>query len=135
MQGLVFAWARPAGFAHPTLLLASAAWLFAAAAAAGPADVLQARADCNAATCSFSATVRHADTGWDHYANRFEVVGPDGKVIATRVLQHPHVQEQPVTRTLEGVRVPEGVELVRIRAGDSRHGLGGAEVEVRIERK
>ncbi len=105
----------------------------AAGAGAGEADVVAARAAC-AATCRFVVTVRHADTGWDHYADRFEVLDPDGRVLATRVLRHPHVDEQPFTRALDGVRVPAGVARVRIRAGDSVHGFGGAEVDVAIER-
>ena len=28
-----------------------------------------------------SATIRHGDTGWDHYADNFEVLGPDGTVL------------------------------------------------------
>jgi hypothetical protein len=109
--------------------------LLAASAAAGPADVLDAAAKCVAATCTITATIRHADTGWDHYANRFEVVAPDGSILATRMLNHPHLSEQPFTRSLPGVRIPEGIERVRVRAGDSVHGLGGAEVLVRIERR
>ena len=27
-------------------------------------------------------TVRHADTGWDHYADKWDVVAPDGAVLA-----------------------------------------------------
>lgn len=111
----------------------AAALLVPASGLAGKADVVAARAECEA-TCSFVVTLRHADTGWDHYADRFEVLDPDGNVLATRVLQHPHVHEQPFTRALGGVRLPEGVERVRIRAGDSRHGLGGAELELAIER-
>ena len=79
--------------------------------------------------------MRHADTGWSHYADRFEVLTPDGTVLATRVLRHPHVQEQPVTRSLAGVRIPDDITRVKVRARDSQHGLGGAEVEVPVERK
>jgi hypothetical protein len=79
-------------------------------------------------------TVRHADEGWDHYADAWEVVAPDGTVLATRELQHPHVGEQPFTRELEGVQVPPAVTSVRIRARDSKHGFGGREVEVRLGR-
>jgi hypothetical protein len=50
------------------------------------------------------------------------------------VLRHPHVDEQPFTRALEDVRIPADVERVRVRAGDSKHGTGGEEVEVRVER-
>jgi len=101
-------------------------------ALAGPADVVSASARCAASICDFEVTVRHADEGWAHYADAWEVVAPDGRVIATRVLRHPHVEEQPFTRALRGVRVPAGIDTVRIRARDSVHGLGGREVEVSI---
>ena len=55
-------------------------------------------------------------------------------MLGTRVLQHPHVEEQPVTRTLEGLTLPSSVDRVRIRAHDSVHGFGGAEVDVVVER-
>ena len=115
------------------LRLAVPAVLAAAAAAAGEADVVAARATCDVGrVCRFDVTVRHADSGWEHYADRFEVLAPDGLLLATRVLRHPHVDEQPVTRELLGVQVPAGIDRVRIRAHDSQHGLGGAEVEIPI---
>jgi len=110
----------------PSLL----ALALAAPALAGPADVVSASAACSPSGCDFVVTVRHADEGWSHYANAWEVVAPDGSVLATRVLRHPHVDEQPFTRELRGVRVPPGIESVRIRARDSVHGLGGREVVV-----
>jgi hypothetical protein len=104
-------------------------------AGAGPADVVAARATCTAArVCRFDVTVRHADEGWEHYADRWEVLSPAGELLAVRVLQHPHVDEQPFTRSLEGVQIPAGVDRVRIRAHDSKHGLGGAEVTVALPR-
>ena len=90
--------------------------------------MVRAIARCTAdSVCRFRVSVRHADEGWDHYANRWEVLTPDGEVLATRVLRHPHVGEQPFTRDLAGVRVPPDLEEVVIRAGDSVHGLGGTE--------
>ena len=80
------------------------------------------------------ATVRHADEGWDHYADGFDVLAPDGTVLGTRVLAHPHVNEQPFTRSLSGVRIPPGMHAVTIRAHDSVHGHGGAEVTVTVPR-
>lgn len=117
-----------AGSATVALLLQGAG------AAAGPADVVAAEAECDGARCSFRVTVRHADTGWDHYANAWQVVAPDGRVLATRVLRHPHVGEQPFTRDLRDVELPAEVERVTIRARDSVHGLGGREVEIELER-
>ena len=98
---------------------------------AGEADVLgvkkQKKTD---GSYIFSVTVIHADEGWDHYADRWEVVTLDGKILGTRVLLHPHVGEQPFTRSLAGVEIPEGINKVIIRARDSVHGYGGKEIEV-----
>ncbi|WP_218044819.1 hypothetical protein [Kiloniella majae] len=73
----------------------------------------------------FNVTVRHDDTGWDHYANRWEIITEDETILATRVLHHPHENEQPFTRSLSGVDIPKGVKKVFIRAHDSVHGYGG----------
>ena len=54
----------------------------------------------------------------------------DGMVLANRVLLHPHVGEQPFTRSLAGVRLPDGLRRVAIRAHDSVHGYGGVEMTV-----
>ena len=77
-------------------------------------------------------TVRHADTGWDHYANRWDVLAPDGTILGTRTLFHPHENEQPFTRSLTGVSIPDGVTSVTIRAHDSLHGASGREFTVGI---
>lgn len=105
--------------------------LIAPAVFAGEADVVAATAERTASgTYTVTATIRHADTGWDHYANRFEVLGPDGAIISTRVLAHPHVDEQPFTRSLVGVQIDAGIRTVTIRAHDSVHGYGGKVVEI-----
>ena len=103
-------------------------------AAAGQADVLKVdiRPVAEAGRYDIAVTLRHADTGWDHYANRWEVVGPDGRVIATRVLAHPHEHEQPFTRSLSGVRIPAAFTWVRVRGHDLVHGHGGREVTLSV---
>jgi hypothetical protein len=108
-------------------------------ALAGEADVVDARVECrpapggrDASICKFAVSVRHADEGWDHYANRYEILAPDGQVLATRVLRHPHVEEQPFTRGISRVRIPHAVDEVTIRAGDLVHGLGGAELQLKV---
>jgi hypothetical protein len=111
-----------------------AALLTAGASLAGPADVLSASANCATSVCTFVVTVRHDDAGWSHYANAWEVLAPDGAVLARRVLRHPHVAEQPFTRELRGVVVPADLTSVRIRARDSLHGLGGRGVIVPLEK-
>ena len=117
------------------LLIAALLCLPAGAALAGEADVVDARAERAAnGTWRFSVTVRHADEGWDHYADAWEVLAPDGTVLATRTLLHPHETEQPFTRALSGVRIPDGVTEVRIRARDSVHAYGGKELVVTLPR-
>ena len=105
-------------------------------ASANEVVVVSASSDCTAkSVCSFRVTLKHADLGRKHYADRFEVLSLDGKVLATRILAHPHVHEQPVTRQLAGVEVPPDVSKVRIRAHDSVHGYGESVVELTLERK
>ncbi len=114
----------------------TAAMLLATAAAghAGEADVVGAKATPEAGgTWRFDVTVRHADEGWSHYADRFEVRSPDGAVLGTRVLLHPHDTEQPFTRSLTGVEIPAGMSAVEIRAHDSVHGFGGETMQVELE--
>ena len=107
----------------------------AGSARAGEADVVAVEAaEEGAGTWRFAVTVAHADAGWDHYADKWEVLAPDGRVLATRVLLHPHVGEQSFTRSLGGVAVPAEIERVILRAHDSVHGLGGAEMTVELAR-
>jgi len=77
------------------------------------------------------ATVKHGDTGWDHYADRWDVVAPDGTVIGSRILHHPHENEQPFTRSLT-LAIPANITEVSIRAHDSVDELGGAEIVVAV---
>jgi hypothetical protein len=72
----------------------------------------------------FDVTLSHADSGWDHYADGWEVVAPNGRILGQRTLYHPHVEEQPFTRSLSGVVVPETIDRVEIRAHDKVHGHG-----------
>jgi len=80
----------------------------------------------------FDVTLIHRDEGWDHYADKWEVIGPDGSVLGTRTLYHPHVDEQPFTRSLSGVKIPGDVRRVTIRAHDSIHNYGGVTKSVEL---
>ena len=102
-------------------------------AMADKASVVSAKATNNGnGTFSFSATVSHADTGWKHYANKFEILSPDGHVLGTRVLYHPHVDEQPFIRGLGNVRIPAGITSVTVRAWDSLHKAGSQTFTVKL---
>lgn len=115
-------------------LFAICAAVVPASALAGEADVIAAEAKQTApGVWRFKATVRHADEGWEHYADRWEVLGLDRAILATRVLAHPHVDEQPFTRSLSGVKLSKDLASVIVRAHDSVHGYGGAEVTVSLK--
>jgi hypothetical protein len=105
---------------------------------AANADVEHVRAVQSAdGSWTFYVTVRHPDTGWDDYADGWDVVTPDGEVLKpdpdsqfTRTLLHPHQDEQPFTRSQGGIVIPEGVSKVQVRAHDLVDGFGGHEVLV-----
>jgi hypothetical protein len=93
--------------------------------------ILDVRIECPQ-SCTFTVTLEHADQGWNHYANLWEVVTLDDQLLGARVLYHPHENEQPFTRSLSGVSIPAGVRQVKIRARDSVHGYGEQEFVVDI---
>jgi hypothetical protein len=83
-------------------------------------------------TYHFTVTVSHTDEGWEHYADKWDILAPDGRILGTRTLLHPHVDEQPFTRSLSGVKIPEGITEVTIRAHDSVHEYGGTIMRVTL---
>ena len=90
---------------------------------AGNVEIVKAKASLRSpGVYSCSVTLKHGDTGWKHYADAWEVVGPDGKVLGVRTLLHPHENEQPFTRGLSGVKISVGINEVLIRAHDKVHG-------------
>lgn len=98
---------------------------------AGDVRIVDVRVEC-AQSCRFSVTLEHGDEGWNHFANQWDVVTLDGELLGSRVLHHPHVNEQPFTRSLSGVMIPDGVSQVKLRARDSMHGYSEQEFLVDI---
>jgi hypothetical protein len=105
---------------------------------AANADVIQVRAVLEEnGTWTFHVTVSHPDTGWDDYANGWDVVTEAGEVLKasssdafTRLLLHPHETEQPFTRSQSKIVVPDGVTALIVRAHDLVDGYGGIEISV-----
>ena len=65
--------------------LLSALLLISPACFAGEVSILEVSVECTS-SCTFSVTLEHADEGWNHYANQWDVVTLDGKVLKSRVL-------------------------------------------------
>ena len=79
-----------------------------------------------------SVTLSHPDTGWDHYADGWEVLDAEGNSLGVRTLLHPHVNEQPFTRSLSDVVIPDGVTAVFIRARCNLDGWSDQLFEVQL---
>lgn len=108
------------------------------AATAADADVIHVRALATGEnTWTFHVTVEHPDTGWEDYADGWDVVLPDGTAVLpnpdspfTRLLLHPHENEQPFTRSQSNILIPANITTVTVRAHDLVDGFGGQEVVV-----
>ena len=79
-----------------------------------------------------NVTLRHADSGWEHYADAWRLVGVDGEVYGTRTLLHPHENEQPFTRSLAGIALPAGVTEVWVEAHDNVHGWSSQRLRMQV---
>ncbi len=64
---------------------------------------------------TFDVTLTHPDTGEEHYADAWDIHDTEGNPLGVRILGHPHVDEQPFTRSLSNVEIPEGVTEVVVR--------------------
>lgn len=110
-------------------------WICSAGAGAGDVEIVKTefRGD-GARSWRVDVTLLHGDTGWDHYADAWRVVTEDGAVLGTRTLYHPHENEQPFTRSLGDVKVPDGVNRVYVEAHDSVHGWSPDRVAVDLDK-
>ncbi len=99
---------------------------------AGEADVLEVKC-VKTGESSFQiwVTVQHDDEGWEHYADKWDVLDMEGNLLDTRVLLHPHSAE-PFTRSIPQVEIPAEIKKIRVRAHDSVHGYGGKEMIVKV---
>jgi hypothetical protein len=95
-------------------------------------DVIEVEATEAAGTWRFNVTVSSPYDSRQRYADAWRVAGADGTVYGVRELTHDHAAEQPFTRSLDGVTIPDGVAVVVVEARDLINGYGGATVEVRL---
>ena len=95
-------------------------------------DVIDVVADEGTEGWDFDVTVSSPYDTSERYADAWRVVTPDGVVLGVRELGHDHQFEQPFTRSLRAVEVPDDVSAVTVEARDSVNGWGGATVQVEL---
>lgn len=88
------------------------------------ADVLAVHVGGEPGAFEFAVSIRSPDRGCQQYADWWEVVSGDGRLLYRRVLEHSHVDEQPLTRSGGPVPIEAGT-IVWIRAHMNTVGYGG----------
>ena len=104
------------------ITLSAAIVLSATTALADAPQVVDVKATKSGDTWRFDVSILHPDTGWDHYADGWEVIDAEGNQLGLRPLAHPHENEQPFTRSQGGIAIPEGTTEVYIRTRDNVDG-------------
>ena len=102
-------------------------------AIANEVEIVKVMIEPSAHRWTFHVTLKHDDKGWDHYANGWRVVDEDGNELGMRKLWHPHEDEQPFTRSLANVLVPEGKTIIYIEASDKVHGWSKQRVRINLK--
>ncbi|MFN3210388.1 MAG: hypothetical protein ACE369_15555 [Roseovarius sp.] len=106
--------------------------LLATPALAGEPEILDVTVEKAGMVWNINVTIRHDDTGWDHYADGWEVLDASGTRLGYRELMHPHVNEQPFTRSLSGVVIPDGTREIFVRAHCSVDGWSSGKKRVKL---
>ena len=88
----------------------------------------------NTGTWRADVTLNHADTGWKHYADAWRLVDEKGNEISKRTLYHPHVNEQPFTRSLSSIQIPKESKIIFIEAHDLNRGWSPGKVKVDLRK-
>jgi len=115
------------------LVLIFLASMLAGPALSGEPEVLHVSVEKMGMVWNIHVTVRHGDTGWEHYADGWEVLDSAGNRLGYRELMHPHVQEQPFTRSLSGVVIPDGTREIFVRPRCTVDGWAGGTKRVELK--
>ncbi|MFQ3261654.1 hypothetical protein [Reinekea sp.] len=73
----------------------------------------------------FDVTISSEYDSAQRYADAFRILDEDGVVYGIRELAHDHANEQPFTRSLSGVNIPDPINTLIIEGRDQKYGWGG----------
>lgn len=97
-------------------------------------DVVDAELEADGELWRLSATLSSPYDTPERYADAFRALTPDGEELGVRVLLHDHAGEQPFTRSLEDLQIPDGLDEIIVEGRDLEHGWGGDTVAVPVPR-
>lgn len=95
-------------------------------------DIVDASATLSNGSWTFLVTVSSPYDTSERYADGWRILGPDGTEYGFRLLTHDHATEQPFTRSLDGIEIPDGVTVLTIEGRDSTNGFGGTTFELTL---
>ena len=80
---------------------------------------------------TINVTLKHDDVDQKHYADQWRIVDNKGNVLGVRELGHPH-KDQPFTRNLKNVELPDSLKVVYIEAHCKVHGWAKKKFKVEL---
>lgn len=95
-------------------------------------DVIAAELEPQGDAWRLDATVSSPYDTAERYADAFRVLSEDGTELGVRRLAHDHENEQPFTRSLTDLDIPDDVARITVEGRDQEHGWGGDTVEVEV---
>lgn len=97
-------------------------------------DVVGATATMAEGEWRFDVTISSPYDTPQRYADAWRILDPDGTELGVRLLAHDHQNEQPFTRSLSGVEIPDEVDSVTIEGRDQEYGWGGEVFVLTLDR-
>lgn len=108
-------------------------WLASAlAAVAGPANIAMVKLVDSGSEVTLQVAVAHDDDGWQHFTNSIALFSTDGEMLAEQPIAEPHAGQKYVSATFTGVKIPDGHQIVVIRARCSIDGWIGIPVTISL---
>ena len=101
---------------------------------ANDVEIVKVELTSQSGTWRADVTLKHADTGWDHYADAWRLVDEQGNEIGKRTLYHPHVNEQPFTRSLSGFHISSDKKIIFVEAHDKKHGWSSNKIKIDMKK-
>ena len=88
-------------------------------------DIIDATFTSSNGSYRFNVTVSSPYDSAKRYADAYRIMSESGEVFGIRELAHDHAYEQPFTRSVSGVKIPDDVRTLIIEGRDQQYGWGG----------